>query len=198
MQRQFLATIRSNVERMARLVSDLADVSRIEAGHLRLEMAPASFRAVVEETLRSTQAQAEEKGQVLHVEVPGDLPNIRADHTRMVQVLTNLVSNAHKYTPEGGEITIRAELADGEQGDMLHVSVQDTGIGMSPEELEQTFTKFFRSETAKEMAAGTGLGLNITKNLVKLHGGEIWAESQPGEGTIFHFTIPLASEASSY
>jgi signal transduction histidine kinase len=197
-QRQFLNTIRTNVERMARLVSDLADVSRIEAGHLRLEMDAISFRAVVEETLRSTQAQIEEKGQILHVEVPSGLPNIHADHTRMVQVLTNLVSNAHKYTPEGGHITICAQLADGErQGGMLHVSVQDTGIGMSAEELEQAFTKFFRTNVAREMAPGTGLGLNITKNLVQLHGGEIWAKSQPGEGTTFHFTVPVASEDSS-
>ncbi len=198
MQMQFLGTIRSNVDRMTRLVSDLSDVARIETGALRLEMLPTPVQGVVEETLRGLQSQIEEKSQRLVIEVPEGLPPISADHIRMVQVLTNLVSNAHKYTPEGGEIHVGAELIverdeeTGRERHMIHHWVKDTGIGMSEDELEMLFTKFFRTQRAKDMAQGTGLGLTITKNLVESHGGRIWVESVLGMGTTFHYTIPVA------
>jgi len=202
MQVQFLSTIRSNVDRMSRLVSDLADVSRMESGHLRLEMTSVPIALVVEETLRSMQGQIEEKSQHLTVDVQDDLPPVLADQTRMTQVLTNLVSNAYKYTPESGEITITVEQTvdsdeDGTSQDVIRVAVTDTGIGMSPEDLEQLFSKFFRSSSVKGSVPGTGLGLNITKNLIELHGGRIWVESVEGEGTTFTYTIPVAEETES-
>ncbi len=204
MQVQFLGTVRSNVDRMTRLVSDLADVARIESGQLRLEMSPISVRHVVDETLRAFQGQISDKNQELIVELADDLPAIMADHTRMVQVLTNLVSNAHKYTPDGGRIWVgaRLETAPDENGagrSVIHHWVRDTGIGMSADELQQLFTKFFRTQRGKDMAQGTGLGLNITKNLVERHHGTIWVESEVGHGTVFHYTIPVAvmSEAAS-
>ncbi len=202
-QTQFLNTIRSNIDRMTRLVSDLSDVARIETGHLRLDMSPLSVRMVVDETLRSLEEQIEYKNQELIVQVPDDLPFIFADHIRMVQVLTNLVSNAHKYTPEGGRITIGARLetvtdeATNETKPVVHHWVSDTGIGMTQEELDKLFTKFFRTERAKNMAQGTGLGLNITKSLIEAHGGKIWVESAPGAGTTFHYTVPVALEAAA-
>lgn len=198
MQLQFLATIRSNVERMNRLVTDLTDVARMEAGVLQIDLAPIPFRSVVDETLRSAQAEIDERKQEISVDVPSDLPLVMADHTRMVQVLTNLVSNAYKYTPEGGEILVGAstmmaqpEEEDEEPRKMVHVWVRDTGIGISEEDLENLFGKFFRTEAGKNMATGTGLGLNITKNLVELHEGVIWVESTVGEGTTFHYTVPV-------
>ncbi|MBN1313074.1 MAG: GAF domain-containing protein [Anaerolineae bacterium] len=200
MQAQFLATIRANVDRMTRLVSDLADVARIESGHLKLEMSPISVNAVVEETLRGLQGQIEEKQQELSVDMDEELPPIFADHTRMVQVLTNLVSNAHKYTPDGGKIWVGAQVEaitneeTGQAQRMIHHWVRDTGIGMAPEDLEKLFTKFFRTQQGKDMAQGTGLGLNITKSLVDRHGGTIWVESEVGAGTTFHYTIPVATE----
>ena len=203
MQVQFLSTIRSNVDRMTRLVSDLADVARIETGHLRLEKAPIPVRSVIEETLRGLQSQIEEKNQELILEVEDDLPLIHADYTRMVQVLTNLLSNAHKYTPDGGRIWVGARLEtvtdekSGQKQQVVHHWVRDTGIGMSEEELSRLFTKFFRTQRAKDMAQGTGLGLNITKSLVEWHGGKIWVESEVGAGTTFHYTIPVASEFES-
>jgi signal transduction histidine kinase len=117
----------------------------------------------------------------------------------MVQVLTNLVSNAHKYTPDGGEIWVgvRLETPASDAADsqpVLHHWVRDTGIGMSEEELSQLFRKFYRSDRAKEMAQGTGLGLLITRNLVEQHQGEIWVESKVGEGTTFHYIIPAYEE----
>ena len=199
MQTQFLGTIRSNIDRMARLVSDLADVSRIESGHLKLETAPTALDLIIEETLRSTQGQIEEKSQQLSVDIDDNLPMVQVDQARMVQVLTNLMSNAYKYTPENGEIFITAEQTidrdeAGIEHDVVQLAVRDTGIGMSPEDLEQLFTKFFRSQSVKGNVPGTGLGLNITKNLIELHGGRIWVESTVGEGTIFAYTIPVADE----
>ncbi len=199
MQVQFLGTIRSNVDRMTRLVSDLADVARIETGHLRLEMSPISVKDVIDETLRGLQSQIEEKEQELVIEIPNKLPFIFADHTRMVQVLTNLVSNAHKYTPEGGKIWVGAQaetITDEESGEpheVVHHWVRDTGIGMTEDEVEQLFQKFYRTQRGKDMAQGTGLGLNITKSLVARHQGRIWVESEVGAGTTFHYTIPVAT-----
>ncbi|HLV45095.1 MAG TPA: GAF domain-containing sensor histidine kinase, partial [Aggregatilineales bacterium] len=199
MQEQFLGTIRANVDRMTRLVTDLSDIARIESGRLRLELEPVAVGGIVDETLRALEAQIEEKQQQVDLQVEDGLPPLRADYTRMVQVLTNLVSNAHKYTPEGGliEIGARLEIAtheeSGETQEVVHHWVRDTGIGMSADELDQLFTKFFRTPQAKDMAPGTGLGLNITRSLVEQHGGAIWVESAPGEGSTFHYIIPTAS-----
>jgi signal transduction histidine kinase len=201
-QSNFLSTIRSNVNRMATLVSDLADISRIEAGRLRLEFSSVAITEVVEEVVRSTQGQIEEKEQGLVVDVPEDLPPVWGDRTRLIQVLTNLVSNAHKYTPDGGEIQIRAEAGpnawDPEGApEVVHLAVMDNGIGISPEDQRKIFQKFFRSEDEKAREApGTGLGLNITKNLVEMQGGRIWFESVFREGTTFHFTVPVVESGA--
>lgn len=202
MQVQFLGTIRTNVDRMTRLVTDLSDVARIESNQLRLELSPIPVQRVIDETLRAIQAQITEKNQTLMMEIEEGLPMIYADHIRMVQVLTNLVSNAHKYTPDGGTIWVgaRSESFTDESGktqDVVHHWVRDTGIGMSPDELQQLFQKFFRTQRGKDMAQGTGLGLTITKNLVERHGGSIWVESEVGHGTAFHFTVPVAAETAS-
>ncbi len=199
-QSGFLATIRANVRRMDRLVSDLADISRIEAGRLRLDFASVAFQDVVDEVVRSTKGQIDLKEQTLLVEVPENLPAVWGDRTRITQVLTNLVSNAYKYTPQQGQIFIRAETAKNQWDshaeaapEVLHIYVQDTGIGIKPEDQKQIFSKFFRSDDPKARESpGTGLGLNITKNLVELQGGQIWFESEFRKGTAFHFTIPIA------
>ena len=129
------------------------------------------------------------------MDVPDDLPPVRADRERLVQILTNLVSNAYKYTPQGGQIGITAngrDRAETPSGHLL-VSVRDNGIGMSPQEIAGLYEKFFRGEheLVREQP-GTGLGVSITRNLVKLHGGEFLVESTPGEGTTFRFTVPIA------
>jgi signal transduction histidine kinase len=115
----------------------------------------------------------------------------------LIQVLTNLVSNANKYTPPGGKITITADRAGGPAGtgslEVIHVAVKDNGFGISDEDQQKIFTKFFRSEDQNiREAPGTGLGLNITRYLVEMQGGRIWFESELGKGTAFHFTVPLA------
>ncbi|MFZ5905253.1 MAG: GAF domain-containing protein [Chloroflexota bacterium] len=198
MQSNFLSTIRSNVERMSTLVSDLNDNSKIEAGRLRLEFKPVQVPEVVEEVVRSTSRQIEEKKQVIEVTLPGKLPSVWADPTRIGQVLTNLVSNAHKYTPESGRIFVGAESTKNRwdpegAARVVHLWVRDTGIGISPEDQQKIFQKFFRSEDQKAREVpGTGLGLNITKSLVEMQGGRIWFESEFRKGTTFHLTIPVA------
>jgi signal transduction histidine kinase len=192
-QSNFLETIRSNVNRMATLVTDLADVSRIEAGRLRLDFGEVRVSEVVDEVVRSLQSQFEDKNQRLQINIPDDLPKVWGDHVRLVQVMTNLVSNAHKYTPEDGEILVQADLLPEREQPRVRVLVKDDGIGMTPEDKRKIFTKFFRSEDQKAREApGTGLGLNITKNLVEMQDGKIWFESEFRQGTTFYFTIPVA------
>ncbi|NWG16181.1 MAG: GAF domain-containing protein [Chloroflexi bacterium] len=201
-QNTFLNTIRSNIERMSTLVSDLNDVTKLQTNNLHMEFSAVDFRNVITETLRPLHRQIEEKQQDLVINTPKNMPNIWADQNRLIQVLTNLVSNAHKYTPPEGTITINAQVIEHvydnknrDIGPFLQVSVSDTGIGMSEEDLIKLFTPYFRSENpqAREQP-GTGLGLTITHGIVQRHGGKIWVESALNQGTTFFFTVPLAAE----
>jgi len=190
-QAQFVQTIISNVKRMQVLVSDLQDVSRIETGQLRLEVQTVELGDALENGLQATQAQIEARAQRLAVDVPKDLPPVRADPARLAQIIINLLSNAYKYTPEGGLIRVRAWPKDG----YVYCAVADTGVGISPEDQARLFTKFFRSEDpAVRKAPGTGLGLCIVKSLVELQGGEVKVKSRLGKGTTFTFTVPVATE----
>lgn len=204
-QQAFLGTIRANIDRMQTLVSDLNDVTKLQTKKMPMEFQPLDFRAVVTESLRPLLRQIEEKHQTLTLDIPDTLPAILADQNRLIQVLTNLLSNAYKYTPPEGHITLRARVAetnrDGKGRDLgpaLHVSVADTGIGMSEDDLKQLFTPYFRSDNplAREQP-GTGLGLTIVHGIIERHGGRIWVESQIGQGTTFNFTIPLAADAAA-
>jgi signal transduction histidine kinase len=176
----------------------LLDISRIESGRIRLELGDVSVEKVIRDVLQTIRGQIEGKQQKLEIEIVADLPTVRGDRGRLMQVLTNLVSNAHKYTPEGGRIKVRAQTQSngkgggGEEAFVL-CSVIDTGIGMSPENQEHLFkTKYFRADDpAVRNVPGTGLGLVITKSLVELHGGEIWVESELGKGSTFSFTLPV-------
>ncbi len=200
-QANFLGTIRSNVDRMATLVSDLADISRIEAGRLRLDFGPVSVTEIIEEVTRSINHQMEEKQQNLSMQIAPELSPVWADRTRLIQILTNLVSNATKYSPQNGRITVCAEAAEnnwdpGGTPKVVHISVQDTGYGIAPEDQDKIFQKFFRSEDqAIRDAPGTGLGLNITKTLVEMQGGKIWFVTEFRKGTTFHFTVPVLETA---
>lgn len=202
-QTSFLNTIRSNIDRMNTLVSDLNDVTKLQTNKLRLEFAEVDFRNVVNETLRPLHRQIEERGQKLVIQIPEHLPPINADQNRMIQVMTNLVSNAYKYTPQDGEIYITAQLRETnrdskgrDRGPALHISVRDTGIGMSEEDLMKLFTPYFRSENPlTRQQPGTGLGLTIVRGIIQGHGGEIWVESELNKGTTFHFTVPIVPES---
>jgi signal transduction histidine kinase len=198
-QANFLATIRLNVDRMAALVSDLNDVSRIESGRLKLEFSAIHLAPAVDEVLEALRSQIEAKEQKLTLEIPADLPPVWVDRGRLIQVLTNLVSNAHKYTPPGGVLRIAAEHSSNPWDpagppEVVHFLIQDSGLGISLQEQKSIFQKFFRSEDGMVRdIPGTGLGLHITRNLVEMHGGRIWFESELQKGSTFHFTVPVAS-----
>lgn len=191
-QQEFMDVISRNVERMRIMVSDLLDISRMESGKLRLKPVSTSLKAAVEEAVRIVQEQLQSKQQFLITDIPDSLPPVYADPDRLAQVLINLLDNAVKYTPARGTIAVRAKRHEKEPG-FIHCAVMDNGIGISPEDQQRLFTKFFRSEnpTIREQT-GTGLGLAIVRNLVEMHGGNMWVESTLGVGSVFHFTLPEA------
>lgn len=187
MQTNFLNVIRSNVDRMSVLVSDLADISRIESGRLTLNCTMISAGEQVKETINSLQPHAEEREQKISSKIADDLPKIYADPVRVVQILTNLVNNAIKYTPEKGKISIKVSPVDG----FVRFDVNDTGIGIAPEDQEKLFSQFFRSEDPDvREQQGWGLGLSVTRLLVESMGGEISFRSELKKGSTFWFTLP--------
>ena len=205
-QQKFLRVIRSNVDRMNALVSNLLDLSRIESGRLKLNIQPVSIKAVVDEVVQTLQEGIRARNLTLTVEVPEDLPPVQADEDRLIQVLTNLLSNAYQYTLPGGRVSVKAtvcpdsSLPDGAQpvppGEpgrrYLCLSVSDTGIGISPKDQARIFNRFFRGDDpVVRETPGTGLGLSIAKSIVELHNGQMWFRSEPGQGSTFSFTIPL-------
>lgn len=195
-QMQFLQVIRTNVQRMDRLVSDLLQMSRIEAGRIQLEKSFVDPALVVEEVTQSFRQAIEEQQQHLAVKVSKRLPTVWADRGRLIQVLSNLISNAHKYTPEGGHITVSVDSFSREGQTYVRWRVADDGIGMSSEQLEQLFTKFFRADNPEvQNVKGTGLGLVITRSLVEMHDGEVSVESEVGKGSTFSFIIPVEEPA---
>jgi len=193
-QKRFLEIIKTNVERLAELADDLLDRSRIEAGMVRLQVRELQLCELVDEVLTTFRAEAENKGLTLTMDVPSDLPSVWGDRARLVQLLTNLTSNACKYTPGGGKVGIMARQVNGQ----IQIDVMDTGIGISRLDQEQVFGRFFRADNPliREIG-GTGLGLSIAKSIVSLHGGEIWVDSELGRGSTFSFTLPLAQGKDS-
>lgn len=194
-QAESLNAISASVDMMAAIVADLADITRIETGQLHLEPSEITIPEVVEAALSALRRQIETKAQIVTLSLPTDLAPVRADRTRLVQIVANLVSNAYKYTPQGGRIAIQAAYRGGEdaRGEVC-LTVQDTGIGISLDDQPFIFQQFFRARDEQARAApGTGLGLSITRYLVELQGGQIWFESTFRGGTAFHFTIPAAA-----
>ena len=170
----------------------MSELSKIEAGKVPLSIAPVKLKDVVEEVAGLYKEKAEEKGLIIRIAVDESLPPVRADRLRLTQILSNLVDNACAYTPQGGRVTIRASTEDR----FVKVEVEDTGIGIPPEEQPKIFRRFFRgSHPLVRERQGTGLGLHITKKLVEMQGGEIWFRSAPGEGTTFTFTLPIWEES---
>ena len=192
--RDFLNTIVDNVDQMAALVSDLSDISRIETGRLRLQLAAVPVARYIQETVGAMRPQIDARRHTLTLNVEPDLPAAHADRTRLVQIITNLLSNACKYTPEGGRLSIAARLKQAH----IHVAVTDSGIGMGQEDLARLFTQFFRSEDpAVREQPGWGLGLNVTRRLVELQGGEMGVSSELGKGSTFWFTLPVAPDGQA-
>ena len=189
-RRRRLQTILRVCDRMTRLVRDLLDVARLEGGHL-LNVEPSVNDPILllKEACESSRGQTEEKMLSLRCEFPGPLPQVWADHDRVLQVLSNLIGNAVKFTPEGGNVIVRAEAID----DSVRFSIADSGPGIRSEEVGRIFERFWQA--SRTASLGTGLGLPIAKGIVEAHGGKIWVESEPGIGTTFSFTLPARPAA---
>ncbi|MFN8489223.1 MAG: HAMP domain-containing sensor histidine kinase [Caldilineaceae bacterium] len=184
-----IKTIKKSARRVLGITNDLLDVTRIESGRLELILKPANLVEIVEDVADELQPQLDEKKLQLFLDATPDIPYALCDRPRTIQILTNLLSNALKYTPEAGEITIRLD-AENEEGFII-ISVTDTGIGIAAEDQAKLFKSFFRgSNTHLTRASGAGLGLSITKSLVELQGGRIWLTSELGKGSTFYVTIP--------
>jgi signal transduction histidine kinase len=188
-QREFLETIKRNLQRMNVLISDLSDINRIESGRMNFELAPFELGEAVMEVIASLRESVTARKQTLSVELTDDLPLVYADRTRFSQVLTNLVSNANKYTPDEGQIEIEAR----QNGEFVVVKVRDNGLGISEADQAHLFTQFFRSDDEQaRRQTGWGLGLSIVKKMVEAQGGAIHCVSAYREGSEFSFTVPSA------
>ena len=192
-QDNFLSMTERNLKRLSALINDLLDLSRLEAGKLQIRREPGSLRQAITETVNVLSAWAKAKTIGLSQQVPDDLPAAEFDYDRIIQVMHNLIGNALKFTPDKGSITVSASCVGAKE---IRVSVQDTGAGMSKEEASHVFDKFYQVKgelTGK--VPGTGIGLSIAREIIELHGGKIWVESEQGKGTSFLFTLPLKAPA---
>jgi GAF domain-containing protein/DNA-binding response OmpR family regulator/nitrogen-specific signal transduction histidine kinase/HAMP domain-containing protein len=190
-QRRFVHVIKSNADRLTALVNDILDISRIETGRIKLKVTSINLARLIDDMADNFRGRMVEKSLELILDLPSTLPLIRGDETRVVQILENLASNAWKYTPEGGKVTVKARVVDG----FVQVDVADTGIGIAQRDLAHIFDRFYRTEQAEVRAVdGTGLGLAIVKMFVELLGGKIWVQSEVNRGSTFSFTLPLAVE----
>jgi PAS domain S-box-containing protein len=192
-QSEFLQVVKQNAQRLLTLATDLLDISKMESEGLTLNLQSVSVADVVAEAVVAMEKQIEAKEQVLVVDVPRDLPEVTADRDRMIQVVTNLLSNAHKYSPRDSEIEVCALRTDGH----LELSVKDSGIGISVEDQKRLFTRFFRADNAiMTEEDGTGLGLAICLEIVERHGGEIQVDSELGKGTTFRILLPSRDDST--
>lgn len=187
-QIRYLARIKSNTDRLSRLINDLLDLSRIEAGRIEVRPATLLLTALAEEVAEHLKPLAAEK--LIRIEVPSPDPEVTvwADRDKVTQVLMNLIGNAVKFTPQDGKVTVAIEKNG---SDYIQISIADTGPGILPEEANKIFSKFYQVDNIdKQKPKGSGLGLAISKALVEMHGGKIWVESEVGRGSTFHFTLP--------
>ena len=189
LQREFLEIVRDNARRLERLVNDLLDLSRMESGKIELHRKPLDIALLIRELLPSFQSGWDARRQTFSLHLPEIAPRVLGDADRVTQILSNLLSNAHKYTPDEGHIALSVEIAE----PVARVAVTDSGFGLSKEEQALLFTPFYRAHNpATEAVGGTGLGLVITRSLVQMQGGEMQVSSEPGHGSTFGFTLPLA------
>jgi len=209
-QKRFLSIIKTNADRLTSLLNELLDIGRLDTENVELNRKEIELAPVVEEVMSTLAGRSLEQKQILDANVPPDLPPIMADQDRLIQILTNLISNAQQYTPVGGHIILTAQLRLGQDSDqavpddisqndteprktMIQINVTDNGIGIAPQDLDKVFDRFFRSDhPLVQETAGTGLGLYITQSLVEMHAGTLWVESELDQGSTFSFTLPLA------
>lgn len=186
-QRVFIHRVKSNIDRLARLINDVLDLSKLESGKMVMNLLPLHPQDVIREVIEVQQPVAKAKGLRIETEFDKDLPVLMADRDCLIQVLDNLINNALKFTKKG-KIIISAFCEDKEK---LTFCVRDTGIGIKDDDLSKLFKKFQQIGGSSQHVAGTGLGLSICKQIIEKHKGRIWVESQFGVGSAFYFTIPI-------
>ena len=188
-QEEVLGRAKNNVDRLKRLIDDILDLTKIESGKLQMNFMMNDIHRVITEVVEAQKDVAQNRGLYLKTELDAKVPKIPFDSDRIIQVLNNLLGNAVKFTKQGG-ITVKTQ--DKSQENHVVVSVIDTGKGISEKDISKLFQKFQQLESAEENEeGGTGLGLAICKEIVTRHGGKIWVESKPGEGTAFNFILPI-------
>ena len=188
--KELAGDINNDALRLNRMISEMLDLDRMEAGKIRLDLKPLDLNAILEDAVQRAQVGSDNHRLVADLDLA--LPLVGGDADRLIQVVSNLLSNAIKYSPEGGEVKVTSRAEDG----IAHVSVQDHGLGIPAEFINRVFGRYERFESNRiGKVAGTGLGLAISRQIVELHGGRIWVESEAGHGSTFHFTIPLARAA---
>ena len=197
-QLEFLRIINNESDRLTRLINDVLDLSRLESRQMPWLWEEVELADVVNQAVAGTRALSMQKCQSIYVELGSGLPHLWNDRDRLVQVVTNLLSNSIKFTPQGGEVWVSAKkIADEESaalGEMVEVCVSDTGIGIRRAEYEDIFQKFKQGGyTLSDKPKGTGLGLPICKQIVEYFGGKIWVESTPDKGSSFFFTVPVSA-----
>jgi two-component system phosphate regulon sensor histidine kinase PhoR len=183
---RFLKRIETEVDALTQMAGELLELTRIESGQLQFEFKPVQAASLLLSSAERMKAQAERAGVVLRLGNYQDKTEVRADPTRLEQVLVNLIHNAIKFTNSGGEVVLSAQ----RETEYVCFSVQDTGAGIPAEDLERIFERFYKVDHARS-SGGTGLGLSIARHIVEAHGGKIWAESVEGRGSIFYFTVPV-------
>jgi signal transduction histidine kinase len=190
-QAEYLSDILDSGRHLLSLINDILDLSKIEAGRMELNLSDFNLPTAIDNTMMLLRERAHRREITLKQTIDERLVAIHADERKVKQVLLNLLSNALKFTPEGGRIDVRASMRDGS----AEISVTDTGVGIAPEDQATVFEEFRQVGTASKRVEGTGLGLAISRKFIELHGGKIWVESQVGKGSTFAFTVPLATEA---
>jgi two-component system phosphate regulon sensor histidine kinase PhoR len=190
-RKEFYTVIQEQAKRLNRLIEDILNIARIESGLMKINKEPVSLTILLQEQLKMIKSYAEEKD----IKVTGDIPivyePVYGDKDMISQVIVNLLSNAVKYTPRGGAVKVETEVD--EIAKVVRVKVSDTGVGIPAGEIDRVFDKFYRVEANKGQAKGTGLGLNLVKQIVEnLHGGKVFLTSQVGVGSTFGFELPVA------
>jgi signal transduction histidine kinase len=186
-QTEYLKDILESGRHLLSLINDILDLSKIEAGRMELEETGFDLPQAIDNAVTLVRERAHRRGISLHTGVDGRLGEIRADERKVKQVLLNLLSNALKFTPEGGRVEVRAGVVD----NMTEISVIDTGVGIAPQDQEAVFEEFRQVGTADKKVEGTGLGLALSRKFIELHGGRIWVTSEVGNGSTFTFTLPF-------
>lgn len=190
-QREFLSIAQRNIKRLSLLINDLLDLSKLEAGRMIVKREPANIVSVINESIDGVENWAKTKGITLERKIQEGLLPVTIDSNKIIQVLNNLIGNAIKFTPNSGRITVEVKLSGSDQ---IAVSVHDNGIGINKEDLPKVFDKFYQAgERISTDIQGTGIGLAIAREIVELHGGKIWAESEKGEGATFIFTLSVTN-----